>query len=196
MTLGIDEVGRGAWAGPLVFAGVILPDDCLFATELQDSKDLTSSKRGYLYSKIIEVSIWSYSMIDNAIIDEIGLTRSSEMACTLIVEDIFSRTLYTPIILDGNVNYLKNTFYGETVKVQPKADSQFPDVMAASILAKHLRDEFMKLKDFDYPGYGFDSHVGYGTKNHKESLDRLGISPIHRRSFKPIKTLYEYKTDR
>lgn len=186
--IGIDEVGRGAWAGPLVFAGVSLPKNCSFISDLKDSKLLSYSKRVYLSKLIQENSVFYIASVESDEIDKIGLTAASAKACVEILNNMSYEMNIEKVILDGNVNYLKSSLYSPLTDVIPKADMNIHEVMAASIIAKNFRDKIMHEYENIYPGYGFINNVGYGTAKHKEALDKLGILPIHRRSFKPIAT--------
>lgn len=186
MIVGIDEVGRGAWAGPLVFAGVILPDYFSSIHLLDDSKKLSHTKRLTLSEEIMSRSKYFIAVISNDEVDQIGLTNSSTKACLLVLETL-KVDLSCQIILDGNVNYLKNTIYEGIVTNIIKADSTEPNVMAASIIAKVYRDNIMTEHSKEYTGYDFENNYGYGTKEHIRGLKNLGPCSIHRKSYKPIK---------
>ncbi len=183
LIIGLDEVGRGSWAGPLVVAAVILESDI---QDLNDSKVLSFKKRLEL-DKIIrsKTRAIAINQVSSEIIDSIGLTKSISIAMTKSVDDL-SNFDYQEIIIDGNYNFLKNYPKSETLI---KADSQIPSVMAASIVAKVYRDKLMIKLAETYPDYGFDKNFGYGTKNHIEALIKHGPTPIHRLSYKPIKNL-------
>ena len=183
LIIGLDEVGRGSWAGPLVVAAVILESDI---QDLNDSKVLSFKKRLEL-DKIIrsKTRAIAINQVSSEIIDSIGLTKSISIAMTKSVDDL-SNFDYQEIIIDGNYNFLKNYAKTETLI---KADSQIPSVMAASIVAKVYRDKLMIKLAETYPDYGFDKNFGYGTKNHIEALIKHGPTPIHRLSYKPIKNL-------
>lgn len=174
---GFDEVGRGAWAGPLCIVGVVLQDGLL--TGLRDSKHFSAQKRSNLFSQI-QRSAHAISIFwaNNELIDNKGLgscIRQGFNYCSnQLTADVF--------ILDGNVNYLNR----DRVVVQPKADDTYPAVAAASIIAKQLRDAYMKqLGELD-SRYGFAQHVGYGTSLHKNSIKQYGPSTAHRLSFKGV----------
>lgn len=184
--IGLDEVGRGAWAGPLVFAGVVLPHRCSFIKELNDSKLLSVKKREKLTLLINSESLVVVAKIESSELDKIGLTAASTKACIQIAEKFSKELNIEGIILDGNVNYLKGSDYENITKVIPKADQTHPEVMAASIVAKQTRDKIMQDYEEVYPNYGFEKHVGYGTKFHKLAIEAHGVLPIHRKSFKPF----------
>jgi len=189
MEIGLDEVGRGAWAGPLVFAGVVFGKNYTGVESLNDSKVLSSKMREQLYGQITRTCSWAVSIVDSEIIDSLGLTKASEFACSEVVEKIIKICDINSIVLDGNVNYLKQSPYKDITRTIVKADSKIPVVMAASIIAKVTRDKLMAKYDSSYPGYGFMTNVGYGTKLHREAVILKGLSTIHRKSFMPMKAL-------
>lgn len=182
MIIGIDEVGRGPWAGPLVVGAVILGDDI---EGLDDSKKLSKKRRDTLsaeiYSKAIAVGLGWVAAEE---IDRIGLSKSLELATIRAIEEI--KVPYSSIVIDGTINFLKDTGKGPYVTTLPKADSIVPSVSAASIIAKVARDNYMAEQDLIYPGYSFKSHVGYGTSAHRKAIDELGVTPLHRLSFAPL----------
>ena len=187
MILGIDEVGRGPWAGPLVVGAVVLPDDTSFEN-LTDSKKLTAKKRQVLDIEIrVKALGWGLGWVHSAELDEIGLSAALRLATTRAVDAV--KTPYHEIIIDGTINFLKETSKGSYVTTLPKADFLIPAVSAASIIAKVARDTYMAQQDAIYPGYGFASHVGYGTAKHQEALNEHGVTPLHRVSFAPIAKL-------
>lgn len=187
MILGIDEVGRGPWAGPLVVGAVVLPDDHTIEG-LNDSKKLTAAKRLVLNKLILDQAAgWGLGWVDAAELDELGLSEGLKQATIRAVESIHAP--YHEIIIDGTINFLKETAKGKYVTTLPKADALVPAVSAASIIAKVARDHFMEEQSQKYPAYGFESHVGYGTAKHQAALQAHGITPLHRRSFAPIKKI-------
>lgn len=183
MILGVDEVGRGPWAGPLVVGAVILGDAVI--VELTDSKKLSKKRRGILDVEIREKAIaFGLGWVHSDELDKIGLSQALVEATKRAVGAISGP--YTEIIIDGTINFLKDTDKGVYVTTMPKADLYIPEVSAASIIAKVARDRFMEEQDTVYPGYGFTSHVGYGTVAHREAIGTLGITPLHRLSFVPL----------
>lgn len=183
MILGIDEVGRGPWAGPLVVGAVVLGGTVIEG--LTDSKKLTKKQRERLDIEIREKAAGiGLGWVEVATIDEIGLSQALVLATKLAVEQI--TVPYHEIIIDGTINFLSSTAKGRYVKTLKKADLLIPSVSAASIVAKVARDNFMAIQDDVYPGYGFKNHVGYGTAAHIAAIDKLGITPIHRLSFAPL----------
>lgn len=187
MILGIDEVGRGPWAGPLVIGAVVL-SEAHTLEGLTDSKKLSAKKREALDVRIREEALaYGLGWVHADELDKVGLAQALRLATIRAVEAI--TVPYHEIIIDGTINFLKETTKGKYVSTLPKADLLIPAVSAASIIAKVARDQFMEKQDDVYPGYGFASHVGYGTAQHKLALERLGVTPLHRTSFAPIATL-------
>lgn len=184
MILGIDEVGRGPWAGPLVVGAVVLGGAVIDG--LTDSKKLSKKQRARLDIEIREKAIGiGLGWVEAEKIDEIGLMKALVLATKLAVEQI--KVPYHEIIIDGTVNFLADTSKGKYVTTLKKADLLIPAVSAASIIAKVARDNFMVLQDKIHPGYEFKKHVGYGTAKHIEAIDKLGVTPLHRLSFAPLK---------
>lgn len=184
MILGIDEVGRGPWAGPLVVGAVVLSDDDVI-DGLTDSKKLSSKKRLALDVAIRERALgWGLGWVHAEELDAVGLAAALRLATIRAVESV--KAPYHEIILDGTINFLKDTNKGKYVTTLAKADLLIPAVSAASIIAKVARDTYMIEQDRIYPEYGFASHVGYGTAKHVQALSEHGITPLHRQSFAPI----------
>lgn len=180
LTVGIDEVGRGSWAGPVVVAAVLLRQPIVGLT---DSKVLTRKQRERLTQEIILNSYYGVGWVHHKDIDELGLTESISRAMEVALTYI--KNSYDHIIIDGNYNFLP---LNNKVRTVIKADLYHASVSAASILAKVSRDTFMQQQAVKYPGYGFESNVGYGTAKHMDAIRLRGICDIHRRSFKPIKS--------
>lgn len=185
MILGIDEVGRGPWAGPLVVGAVVLKGDI---AGLADSKKLSAKKRQALNTVILEQAAgWGLGWVSNEEIDRIGLSESLRLATRRAVEAVHAP--YHEIIIDGTVNFLADTSKGPYVTTLKKADALIPAVSAAAIIAKVARDAYMARQDAVYPGYSFGAHAGYGTAKHQHALQALGVSPLHRKSFAPVAAL-------
>lgn len=179
--VGIDEVGRGAWAGPLVIGAVLL-DDTKPIAGLRDSK-LLSKKQRSLCNEIVHAKslAWGVGLVEAEEIDTIGLSAAMALAIRRALSYI---TLpYDEIIIDGNFNYLPDN---PKARAQIKADMTINAASAASIIAKVARDQLMTEYVLTWPEHGFDRHVGYGTALHRAMLDLYGITPLHRKSFKPI----------
>ena len=195
MILGIDEVGRGPLAGPLVVGAVILPASRPdWVADLRDSKKLSVKKREELSELILAECSCGLGWVSASEIDEIGISKALSLACSRAVKSV--QKLHTPfseIVIDGKVNFLKGTALENFVSTMPKADDLVKEVSAASIIAKVARDHYMYELDSKYPGYGFSSHVGYGTAKHMVAISELGISPEHRKSFEPIKSMVGFE---
>ena len=199
--LGIDEVGRGPWAGPLVIGACILPKDEAgnypdWVEPLTDSKKLSEKKRE-AYSKIILENALATGLgwVTSTEIDSLGLSESLRLATRRAVEEIRKQKApFTEIIIDGTQNFLTGTSLEHHVTNLKKADLLIKEVSAASIIAKVARDNYMKELANKYPEYGFDKHVGYGTAVHKAALEKYGPCPEHRNSFKPIQKPFKVTT--
>lgn len=179
MILGIDEAGRGALAGPLVVAAVASARRLNYA---RDSKQISRKMREQLFPKIIQDSDYvGIGWVSNQFIDEYGLSRALEKASRQAISGI-SHQNYR-IIIDGKVNLLGLS----GVECLAKADSLIKQVSAASIVAKVVRDLWMRQQARHYPDWGFDKHFGYGTKQHLERLLKYEATPQHRYSFAPLK---------
>lgn len=180
VVLGMDEVGRGCWAGPLVVAAVVLRHRI---SGIRDSKLLSRSARERLAPIIRRRAVaFGLGWVDPSEIDQLGLTAGVRLAYERALREIAIEV--DEIIIDGNYNFLA----GDTrVRTMIKADQHVSVVSAASIIAKVARDEFMREQAKEYPVYGFDRHVGYGTKAHRTALLQYGPCALHRRSFRPLR---------
>ena len=184
MILGIDEVGRGSWAGPLVVGAVVLGDATIEG--LTDSKKLTAIKREKLDILIREKAVSvGVGWVHSDELDKIGLSSALVEATKRAVSQI--NVPYHEIIIDGTVNFLADTQKGKYVTLLKKADLLIGSVSAASIVAKVARDKYMDDISSQYPMYKFESNVGYGTKVHDLAIKEYGITIEHRKSFAPIK---------
>jgi len=180
--LGIDEVGRGSIAGPLVIGAVVLDD---YIPGLKDSKQLSRKQRTKLSSEILTKADCSgLGWVDNNEIDEIGLAKALLLASSRAIAKLNIQQV-DQIIIDGTINFLPEL----NVYTLVKADNLIPAVSAASIIAKVARDEFMIKLDRYYPKYNFKDNVGYGTKQHLLAIKLYGPCKYHRLSFQPIKSL-------
>lgn len=182
MIVGIDEVGRGCWAGPVVAGAVLLEKPM---RGLRDSKKLTREQREVCDKRIRKTAraigigwVWVEEL------DQIGMTKAVQLAMQRALAQI--DLPYNELIIDGNYNYLKDV---PSSRALVKADDKIPAVSAASIVAKVARDAYMREIAQKHPHYGFESHVGYGTKAHRDALALYGICELHRRSFEPIQQL-------
>lgn len=185
--VGIDEVGRGCWAGPLVASAVVLDTPII---GLKDSKKLSKKQREVLAEQIhTTAKAVGIGWVTAAELDSIGLTKAVQLAMLRAMKQIDCQ--YERIIIDGNINFFANVQGLQTDDIQTiiRADDTVPAVSAASIVAKVARDTYMADVDTRYPGYGFASNVGYGTLSHRQGLEKYGVTEVHRRSFRPISVL-------
>lgn len=179
--LGIDEVGRGCWAGPLVAGAAILHEPIV---GLKDSKKLSRRQREKLDVEIRTRAEVGLGWVTAQDVDKIGLTEAVRLAMQRAVQEIHLK--FDEIIVDGNYNYLSGD---PRSKAMIKADNSVAAVSAASIIAKVARDNYMTEQAKIFPNYNFDKHVGYGTLLHIKSLKDFGPCELHRMSYKPIKAL-------
>ena len=200
MILGIDEVGRGPYAGPLVIGACILGDwqnseNTEWIEKLTDSKKLSTKRRKELYVLIKEKALATATgWVSSAEIDEIGLSEALRLATRRAVEQIQkAKVPFSEIIIDGTMNFLVGTKLEKYVSTLKKGDFLVKEISAASILAKVERDKYMAELDAIYPEYGFGKHVGYGTAAHQKAMEEFGLTPEHRRSFRPVREIAENK---
>ncbi len=194
--IGIDEAGRGPWAGPVFAAVVVLtPEDETKLLELgiKDSKKLTPSKRQKLFNAIKELSVF-FNILSSpvAVIDEYGVYKATKILIQEIVGSIPREMLHgQKILIDGVLKDFQfpNADSNFTYECVIDGDAKVPAISAASILAKVSRDKFMSELDKEYPEYAFAKHKGYGTKLHRDLLLRYGPCKEHRKSFKPVQKL-------
>ena len=181
---GVDEVGRGALAGPVVAAAVILPIGANFfwLSQVRDSKEVSPLKRQTI-SKLAQQSEIAIGLgsIPNSIIDERGIVKATQLAMTQAIKKLPLTPdfiLIDAIALPGIPLPQKSIVHGDRLCLS---------IACASIIAKVNRDEYMQQQDILYPGYGLAGHKGYGTREHMLNLNELGPCPIHRRSFSPVR---------
>jgi len=182
--IGVDEVGRGCWAGPLLIVAARAIAD--LPAGLKDSKLLSKKQRNELFDQIKDSCELGEGWVQPEEIDELGLTRAMKLGVSRALIMIGAE-VDNDIVMDGNINYCSDDFINAQTVI--KADSLHPIVSAASIYAKVLRDKHMTRLAQIYPKYEFDKHVGYGTKVHELMLKVYGPCQIHRKSFKPVKAL-------
>lgn len=187
MIVGIDEVGRGCLAGPLLAAAVEF-DDHVDIVGLKDSKKLSKIQREKLVPEIEALARqYGIGWVWPEEINKVGITESVRLAMQRAIDSLVITD--QKIIVDGNYNYLGHINRSNCLI---KADDLVQQVVAASVLAKVARDKYMYDISIKYPGYFFEKNVGYGTKHHMLAIKDLGITPIHRKSFSPIKELLLY----
>lgn len=175
---GIDEAGRGPLAGPVVVAGVIMPQDSMIEG-VNDSKKVTEKRREKLYDLILDEAIsYSVAIVGQDVIDEINILNATKQGVTQVVDEL---DIKPDLILVDALEHI-NT---RGIPYEPiiKGDAKCYNIAAASIIAKVTRDRIMREWDEIYPQYGFISHKGYGTAKHIAAIKQYGLCPIHRKSF-------------
>jgi ribonuclease HII len=190
---GIDEVGRGALAGPVVAAAVILPCqiDTPWLNQVRDSKQLSPARRQLLFGHIREVAISvGIGMVRHEVIDDRGIAKATRLAMKLAIGHL------SPPPESLLIDYIRLPEVPLPQKGITNGDELCLSIACASIVAKVTRDRLMIELDSIYPGYGLADHKGYGTKAHFSCLYRLGPSPIHRRSFRPISVIIQERLSR
>lgn len=177
---GVDEVGRGPLAGPVVAAAVVLPED-FDVLGIDDSKKLSEKRREELFDVILEKAVaWGIGMADHSTIDEINILQATKLAMKDAIADLSGKLEGIDYVIFDAVKINDLKLPQEAVI---KGDSKILAVAAASIVAKVTRDRMMVAYAEEYPGYGFEKNKGYGTKQHYEGIARQGICPIHRKTF-------------
>jgi len=185
---GIDEVGRGALAGPVVAAAVILPSqiDASWLNQVKDSKQLSPARRELLFGHIREVAVSvGIGMVHHQVIDNQGIVKATRLAMKLAIDHL------SPPAESLLIDYMCLPEVPLPQKGITNGDELCLSIACASIVAKVSRDRLMAELDRIYPGYGLAIHKGYGTKAHLSCLYRLGPSPIHRQSFRPISDIIQ-----
>lgn len=183
---GVDEVGRGPFAGPVVASCVILPKD-YYLEGITDSKKLSKKKREYFYDIIKRDALAIKTIfIDNEVIDKINILEATKMAMTKAIKEI---SIKPDVVL---IDAVKLNLDIETISII-KGDLKSITISAASIIAKVERDNYMTKMHELYPVYDFLHNAGYGTKKHIEALEKYGTCPLHRLSYKPVKKIWEEK---
>ncbi|MEG1969625.1 MAG: ribonuclease HII [Burkholderiaceae bacterium] len=185
LTAGVDEAGRGPLAGPVVAAAVIL-DPARPINGLADSKKLSARKRERLAEEIRAKALaWCVAEASVEEIDQLNILQATLLAMQRAVAGL--ATVPERVLVDGN----QLPRLPVAARAIIGGDAIEPAISAASILAKTVRDSMMVAADTEFPGYGFAQHAGYGTAQHMAALQALGASPIHRRSFAPVKRVLE-----
>jgi len=181
---GIDEVGRGPLAGPVVAAAVILPPGCKIKG-LNDSKKIPKKKHQDIYQAVMDKALAvGVGLIDNEIIDQVNIYEATKLA----MKEALSKLSLKPDYLLIDAMKLDIDILQESII---KGDANSLSIAAASIVAKVTRDKLMADYDKEYPGYDFAQNAGYGTKSHLQGLERNGVTPIHRKTFEPVKSMCE-----
>ena len=185
LAAGLDEAGRGAWAGPVAAAAVILPDNAVIAEKLfgvRDSKELTPIERERLAERIHKVALtFGTGLASAAEIDAMGILPATRLAMARALAGLSQ--IPDHLLIDAL--FLPDLAIPQTSLI--KGDQRSLSIAAASILAKTARDALMREFDHDYPFYGFTRHKGYGTRAHREAIEKVGPCALHRMSFSPLK---------
>jgi len=184
LVAGIDEVGRGPLAGPVVAAAVILPleERPSWLSRVRDSKQLTPTQRESIFDRVLESGIaFGVGVVSHEVIDKRGIAPATRLAMRHAIEQLSTRPDY--LLID----YMRLPGVRIPQKGVVDGDSICVSIAAASIVAKVTRDRLMVELDGQYPGYGLAQHKGYGTPEHLEALQRLGPCPIHRKTFEPVR---------
>jgi len=184
MIAGVDEVGRGPLAGPVVTAAVILSPDDPYLGQYRDSKRVAEKKRLKLYHHIRKHAVaYSVTLASIEEIDELNILHATMLSMRRSVDGL--SVVPSKVLVDGN-RVPDLTVPAEAII---GGDDLVQEIAAASIVAKVVRDRLMQRLDSQFPGYNFSKHKGYGTKVHMDALNLLGPSPVHRKSFAPIAKL-------
>ena len=179
---GVDEVGRGPLAGPVVAAAVILPENCKIPG-LNDSKKIPKSKHHAIYQAVLDQALSiGIGVKDNRVIDQVNIYEATKLAMLEAIQELELQPQH--LLIDAMKLELP---VSQTSII--KGDAKSLSIAAASIVAKVTRDQMMTAYDQEYPGYDFAQNAGYGTAKHLQGLEKQGVTPIHRRSFEPIKSI-------
>ena len=186
---GVDEVGRGPLAGPVVAAAVILPKNCKIK-DLNDSKKIPKKKHEEIFQAVKDKALAiGIGIMDNHVIDQVNIYEATKLAMKEAISQLEPQPEH--LLIDAMKLDLPIT---QTSII--KGDANSLSIAAASIVAKVTRDKIMANYDQEFPGYDFSQNAGYGTAKHLEGLEKHGVTPIHRKSFEPIKTLVASSKDK
>ena len=182
---GVDEVGRGPLAGPVVAAAVILPENCKIPG-LNDSKKIPKSKHQAIFQAVLDQALSvGIGVKDNQVIDQVNIYEATKLAMLEAIQELDQQPQH--LLIDAMKLDLP---ISQTSII--KGDANSLSIAAASVVAKVTRDQMMAAYDQEYPGYDFGQNAGYGTSKHLEGLEKYGVTPIHRRSFEPIKSMTNF----
>jgi len=189
--IGVDEAGRGPWAGPVIAAAVFLPyvkQESLFLTALADSKQISPQKREELFNLIKAEGQYGLGAASPYLIDKLNILGATFRAMNMAIENLVLKLgkKIDCVLIDGNLKIPGLPYIQKTIV---KGDGSERLIAAASIIAKVTRDRIMIALNEKYPQYGFAQHKGYGTIEHRLNLSKFGICPIHRKSFAPIRRI-------
>lgn len=190
IVVGIDEVGRGPLAGPVVSACVLLDRNFLW-NDVNDSKRLSKKVRKKIYLELKSSNYFGIGIVDEKAIDKINILEAAKLSMLYAYQDFCQKISIVPdvVLVDGNFAPFKPQKKSQLILPIIKGDQKSKTIAAASIFAKEERDDIMLEFDKKYPEYGFANHFGYPTKRHLECLKKFGVCNCHRLSFKPVKNL-------
>lgn len=186
---GVDEAGKGPWAGPVTAAAVVIHSRKQVVKIVHDSKLMTKIQREKAFTQIVKMSsAFGIGIVDEKSIDAIGIQKAVKKAMLMAIKDLKLKFKIdiSYVLVDGSKTMPLRKNNARRIK---RGGLYHYSIAAASVLAKVTRDKIMKKQASLYPVYGFEKHVGYGTKTHIKALIAHGISPIHRKSFMPIKNM-------
>lgn len=185
--IGADECGTGCLAGPVMVCAAVTTVDWSMPEGLNDSKKLKRTTRVRIYEKLHAELEYATTLIPSETLDKIGLTRTLIQGYATTIEGLLQYYPDAFVIIDGNRRYV------ERAHTLIKGDGKVPAIMAASVLGKTLRDFHMVEMSMKYPGYDFQQCVGYNSDKHWRGIERLGLTPLHRRSYAPIRKYLEQR---
>ena len=189
---GMDEAGRGPWAGPVVACALMFPREVRIQG-VRDSKQLNKEKREKIYEKLKEKALFGVGRAEHHEIDSLGLTKATNLAYTRAIGALLSKKKSKKpelMLIDGRDKFRLPFEYKSFIK----GDAKVKIIACASIIAKVERDKIMEEYAKKYPEYGFEDHKGYGTERHQQALERHGVCTIHRASYAPIVRITQQKT--
>jgi len=184
LVAGVDEAGRGPWAGPVIACAAII-NPLLVPKGLDDSKKLSKQKREFIYAKLSQSCDFGLGIVPESVIDQINILEATKLAMRNAVNDLQRRP--NVVIIDGNQNLEFDDIESEAIV---KGDTKSLSIAAASVIAKVTRDKIMENLDAEFPQYKWLTNQGYGTKEHMEAIEKYGPCKHHRKSFAPIKKFY------
>jgi len=192
--IGVDEVGRGSWAGPVMAAAAFLNYQLPIDKRLNDSKKLIPKIRKEILENLTENNIFGIGEVSNHEIDKIGILKATFKAMEMALSNLISKCKNIEsyiVLVDGTVMPHFYKKFNCEIKLIKKGDTLSPSIAAASIFAKCARDDFMIKLNENLNGYGFSKNMGYGTKHHRKKLLLSGPTQFHRMTFKPMKNLID-----
>ena len=190
--IGVDEVGRGSWAGPVIAGAVLLNHKIPVDKRLNDSKKLSPKTRKEILRNLKDKHISGIGEVSNKEIDKLGILKATFRAMEIALNNLFIKLIKNEpfiILIDGTIMPDFKKKINCEIKLIKKGDTLSPSIAAASIFAKCARDDFMIKLNENSNGYGFSKNMGYGTKQHREKLLLSGPTQFHRMTFRPMKNL-------